>query len=249
MNASDSKLRRGALGLGLLACLAVLPVHAADPADRSQGQSPQAAVGAVSGLAIGAAAGGPIGAIIGVTAGAFLGDRLHQQKTDRAALAAELKASEAERARLALNVTELTTTLAAVQAQDTRNDQALHETNDLGMQVLFRTDDDALTVQSLPPLLKLGALAAALPEAKVRVDGFADPRGAAAYNDELSMRRAQGVAAALANAGVPADRIVVVAHGNASSDSAAGDLDAYALDRRVEVRLELPGSDQVARRD
>lgn len=249
MNTSDSKLRRGALGIGLLACVAVLPVHAAEPADANQGKSPQAAVGAVSGLAIGAAAGGPIGAIIGLTAGAFLGDRVHQQKTARAELAAELKTSEAERARLTQNVAELNTTLAAVQAQDTRNDQALHETNDLGLQVLFRTDDDALTVQSLPPLLKLGALAAALPDAKVRVDGFADPRGAAAYNDGLSMRRAQGVAAALANAGVPAERIIVVAHGNTSSDSADGDLDAYALDRRVDVRLELPGNDQVARRD
>ena len=50
-------------------------------------------------------------------------------------------------------------------------------------------------------------------------------------------------------AGVPAGRIVVEAHGNGESQSQQGDLDAYALDRRVTVRLEQPGVGQVASRD
>jgi outer membrane protein OmpA-like peptidoglycan-associated protein len=88
-----------------------------------------------------------------------------------------------------------------------------------------------------------------MPQAHVRVAGYADPRGSDAYNDELSLRRAQSVAAVLSGAGVPAERIMIEAHGKTESASLTGDLDAYALDRRVTVRLELDDSGQVARRD
>jgi outer membrane protein OmpA-like peptidoglycan-associated protein len=128
-------------------------------------------------------------------------------------------------------------------------EQALQQTNDLGIDVAFRTNDDSISLQALPPLMKLGALAAALPQARVRVAGFTDPRGDDDYNQALSLRRAQAVAAVLASAGVAAERVVIEAHGKSDSTSGAGDLDAYAFDRRVSVRLELPGSDQVARRE
>ena len=136
-----------------------------------------------------------------------------------------------------------------VRARDAQQDQALRQTNDLTIDVGFRTNDDAISLQALPPLMKLGALAAALPQAKVHVAGFADPRGGDDYNQALSLRRAQGVAAVLANAGVTPDRIVIEAHGNSDSASCEGDLDGYAFDRRVSVRLELPGSEQVASRE
>ena len=53
----------------------------------------------------------------------------------------------------------------------------------------------------------------------------------------------------LSSAGVPSERIAIEAHGKAESTSTAGDLDAYALERRVTVRVELPGTGQVASRD
>ena len=46
----------------------------------------------------------------------------------------------------------------------------------------------------------------------------------------------------LTAAGVPAGRIVIEAHGKSESQSEAGDLDGYAFDRRVSVRLEQPGA-------
>jgi peptidoglycan-associated lipoprotein len=101
----------------------------------------------------------------------------------------------------------------------------------------------------MSPLLKLGALAASLPQAQVSVAGFADPRGAQAYNDELSLRRAQNVAAVLASAGVPRERIRIEAHGSGEAQDADGDLDSYALERRVTVRLQMPASAEVASRD
>ena len=46
------------------------------------------------------------------------------------------------------------------------------------------------------------------------------------------------MAAALECGGIAPGRLIIEAHGAAESDSAAGDLDAYALERRVTVRLE-----------
>jgi len=110
----------------------------------------------------------------------------------------------------------------------------------VGMDVSFRTDEDSIKVEDMGPLLKLGALAAAVPDAKLRVAGFADPRGAAGYNEALSQRRAEAVAAALICGGVTRERLIIEAHGASESASEAGDLDGYALDRRVTVRLERP---------
>jgi outer membrane protein OmpA-like peptidoglycan-associated protein len=257
MKIHTTMARSGALGLGLVAYLAAAPAPADEVLVQAhsqaqplpQGQSKQATAGALSGLVVGAVAGGPIGAVVGLTAGAILGDRYHRQKQTADGLAADLSQSEAERAQLAQHVADMDGTLSAAQAHDALQDKVLQQTNELGIDVAFRTNDDAVSLQALPPLMKLGALAAAMPQAKVHVDGFADPRGVDEYNQALSLRRAQAVAAVLASAGVTPECIVVQGHGDADSTSAAGDLDGYALDRRVSVRLELPGSAQVARRE
>ena len=233
MTTLRSKLRAGVLGIALAGGATVWPAYAC--ADEPGEGSKQSDIGAVTGLAVGAAAGGPIGAVLGAAAGALLGDRYHRQAQSSAALAADLDHSEAE--------------LTQAQAHGAQLDQTLQQTDELGLDVSFRTDDDSLSTRAMPPLLKLGALVAAMPQARVRIAGYADPRGSQAYNSELSLRRAQGVAAVLMSAGVARERILIEAHGKTESSSADGDLDGYAFDRRVTVRLELPRSDQVARSD
>lgn len=207
-------------GLAAAACLAGAPVWAVDAAGPDSNAKAED-IGIFTGLAVGAAAGGPIGAVLGAAAGGLMGDRYHREKQAARELKSDLGRSEAERARLAADVEH---TLAAVDA--------------VGMDVSFRTDDTSIKVEDMGPLLKLGALAAAVPDAKLRVAGFADPRGDAAYNEELSQRRAEAVAAALVCGGMTRERLIIEAHGAGESTSAAGDLDAYALERRVTVRLE-----------
>jgi outer membrane protein OmpA-like peptidoglycan-associated protein len=56
----------------------------------------------------------------------------------------------------------------------------------------------------------LKAYLEANPTARLGVSGYNDPRGNAAFNAELSKNRAQNVAAALANLGLPADRIDLI---------------------------------------
>jgi outer membrane protein OmpA-like peptidoglycan-associated protein len=225
--------RRSTLGLTAAALVAGLPAWAATPADPPPDVRKAQNIGIATGLAVGAAAAGPFGAVLGAAAGGLLGDHYQRQKRTAAELSSDLGRSEAERARL-------NDSLKESRARGAQLEQTLSAVDEVGMELGFRTDDAAIKVEDLAPLLKLGALAAAMPGAMLRVAGYADPRGAAAYNDALSQRRAEAVAAALERAGVPRERLIIEAHGCDESTSAAGDLDAYALDRRVTVRLERP---------
>ena len=243
-----STLRTTALVLALGGG-ALLPAYAGEAADPPGAGSKQSDLGVVTGLAVGAAAAGPVGAVVGAAAGALLGDRYHRQAQSAAALSANLARSESQRQELLHSVAQLDGSLSEARARGAELATQLSYTDQLGLDVSFRTDDDSVTAQAMSPLLKLGALAASLPQAQVCVAGYADPRGSAAYNDELSLRRATNVAAVLMSAGVPRERIVIEAHGKSAAGDADRDLDAYAFERRVTVRLQLPGSTQVAARD
>ena len=231
MSTLITKVRVRTLGLTLAAaCAASLPAHA----DERPGASKQENVGFFTGLTVGAVAAGPFGAIVGGAAGAILGDHYHKQAVKNAALTGDLSKSDG--------------TLAETRARATQLDATLSRTNEIETDVGFRTDDASINTKALPPLLKLGALAAAMPDVKVRVSGYADPRGSDSYNEELSQRRAEAVAAVLTQSGITPDRLIVEAHGKADSSSTYGDLDGYALDRRVTVRIERKGEESLASR-
>ena len=247
MTTFTSTFRAGVLGVALAGATAAWPARACAE-ERGQG-SKQSDFGALTGLAVGAAAAGPVGAVLGAAAGAVLGDHYHRQAEERKTLAADLDHSEAERERLNASVTQLGSSLEQARSHGAQLDETLQQTDELTFEVGFRTDDDSIPAERMPPLLKLGALLASMPQARARVAGYADPRGSDQYNEELSLRRAQGVAAALMSAGVPRERILIEAHGKRESTSARDDLDAYALERRVTVRVELVEAGQVARRE
>jgi outer membrane protein OmpA-like peptidoglycan-associated protein len=247
MKALTSTLRTAAAAFTLAGIAAA--AHAGDAADDRGEASKQSDLGVFTGLAVGALAAGPVGAVVGASAGALIGDGFHRQAKARAALAQDLNKSEAERARLLQSVARLDGSLSQAQARSAQLDATLQHADQLSLDVSFRTADDSVTAQAMSPLLKLGALVASMPEAQVQVAGYADPRGSDAYNDRLSLRRAESVAAVLACAGVPRERILIEAHGRTEAASAPGDLDDYALERRVTVRLQLPGTEQVASRD
>lgn len=232
-----------------VACVTALPVHAEETVTIRQSASKQESVGVVTGLAVGAVAGGPVGAIVGAAAGAWLGDRYHKQAVARNELAAGLSKSEGDRTRLAQNVSELNGSLAHEQERGEQLDLALSHTDEVQTDVSFRTNDDTIQTQAMPPLMKLGALAASIPDAKVRVSGYADPRGSVAVNEALSKRRADAVAAVLASAGVSPDRLIVEAHGKSAATSEEGDMDGYAFDRKVTVRIERTSPESVARNE
>ncbi|MBV9621688.1 MAG: OmpA family protein [Gammaproteobacteria bacterium] len=242
------KVSRALCSVAVAAGLAA--VTQAGTPERSGQASRQSDVGVVAGLIVGAAAGGPVGAIVGAAGGALLGDHVHRQQRRAAGLADELTHSERERTALQARVGELDGNLAQARVQAQQLQLAVQRTDQLALTVSFRTNEDAVSDAARASLDRLGGLALALPEAVVRVVGHADPRGTQEYNAALSLRRAEHVAAALSAGGLARERLIIQADGaECGEETAAGDLDSYALERRVDVQLELPQEAEVARRE
>ncbi len=245
MSTLTNTVRARTLGLTLAAaCAASLPAHAQEHPAASKQEN----IGVVTGLSVGAVAGGPFGAVVGAAAGAWLGDRYHKQSTRTAALSTDLSKSETERSDLTRNVAELHGSLTLAEGKAARLDQTVSRTDRLETDVGFRTNDASINTSAMPPLLKIGALAASMPDVTVHVEGYADPRGSKTYNQELSLQRAEAVAAVLTQAGITPDRLIVEGHGKSDASSEEGDLDGYAFDRRVTVRIERKGDEALASR-
>ncbi len=71
----------------------------------------------------------------------------------------------------------------------------------------FATDSDVLLPASQPELVSLAAWLAANPTVRVRIEGHTDNQGSAAYNLDLSTRRARGVYLELINKGIDSNRL------------------------------------------
>ncbi|MCJ7851630.1 OmpA family protein [Pseudomonas monteilii] len=78
---------------------------------------------------------------------------------------------------------------------------------DLSGKVLFGSDLDSLNGQSQAIVERIGKALLGVGIQGVRVDGHADSSGKAAYNQQLSERRAQSVAKALVGVGMQAQNI------------------------------------------
>lgn len=220
------------------ACSTALPAQA-DPLSSKQPSSRQEGIGVGSGLAIGALAGGPFGAVIGAATGAWLGAKYHKQKEENHALTADLAQGRAERTRLSGS-------LAQSQSHEEQLTKMLERRTELETQVIFRTNEATLPPAAFEQLKKMSELASTMPDMRIRISGYADPRGTDQENDALSKERADAVAAVLAGQGLDASRLVVEAHGESEATAADGDVDGYALERRVTIRLEQPAKDAVA---
>jgi outer membrane protein OmpA-like peptidoglycan-associated protein len=109
--------------------------------------------------------------------------------------------------------------------------------------VLFDTASATLNPGGVQQIQRLATYLNANPARTVRIEGHADSRGADAYNEVLSQRRAESVRAALIGAGVDPARLTAVGMGEAlpvaSNSTAAG----RQQNRRVEVIIQnLPSA-------
>ncbi|MGI9263727.1 MAG: OmpA family protein [Gammaproteobacteria bacterium] len=223
--------------------LAINTGHAEISADRGEN------MGVGSGIVVGAIAAGPLGAILGATTGGLLGNQITKARlADQ--LEGELSMAEAEAAdlRLALETTradlsESEYRLAELQRRPTPS-------AGLEMEVLFRTGSSDLDIDTEQRLVSLAEMLDREPDLVVTLDGHADRRGDEQYNLELSDARAESVRQILISHGLPGERIASHAHGDAMSIAGEGDLDAYALERNVRIRLDRTIDDtHIAKRD
>jgi outer membrane protein OmpA-like peptidoglycan-associated protein len=197
--------------LALGACQAPLPGQ--DNRNTQQG----ALIGAGLGAAIGAISGddrderlrnAAIGAAVGGGLGAVGGNQLDRQE-------AELRQQLGRDVGIVNDGSRLTVTMP----QD----------------ILFAVNSTQLNSTTQSDLLAVAASLNRYPNTRVNVIGHTDSDGAAAYNLDLSQRRAQAVASVLINGGVAPSRISTIGRGEdqpiASNQTAAG----KAQNRRVEI--------------
>lgn len=105
----------------------------------------------------------------------------------------------------------------------------------LPQDLLFATDSTSLTGSMQADLRAVAASLNRYPDTTVNVIGHTDSTGAAAYNQDLSQRRAQAVASVLVNAGVSAARIRAIGRGEDQPVASNQTEQGRQLNRRVEI--------------
>jgi len=103
--------------------------------------------------------------------------------------------------------------------------------------VLFATNEANLTPNGTSTLRKLADVMQQNPERTVLVEGFTDSTGSSSYNQDLSQRRANAVATALAEMGIERQRIATKAYGEAFPVAGNDTAGNRQLNRRVEIVL------------
>jgi len=249
-----------------LGTIGLLSMSAVALAGESQAATPKPAaphepVGFVTGAVIGGFAAGPVGAFIGAGLGTWLGNRVHRAgdatkaeatvaalQTDKTELQTEKSALLNEKSEL----TEANRNLSArlddlthkVQAVQNAKQDASEVLDGLQGDVLFRTGSAEVTPEIAHQIQVLAQAVAKSPELKVRVDGYADPRGSVDTNLKLSEDRANAVRDLFLAAGISDEVLEVNAYGK--SQSVAADNDGYALERRVRLTLQAQDGAAVA---
>jgi len=201
--------------LALFAATALIAGCAVDPYSDTNRTQQGAVAGAIAGGVLGAATGSGnrlpealLGAGIGAVAGGVVGASLDRQ-------AAELRAQLGSQTDVRNTGDEIVVTMA----QD----------------ILFATDSATLRPDLRSDLRAIAANLQRYPESAIIVTGHTDSTGTMAYNQNLSERRADSVAAVLIESGVSSRRVQSRGAGQtrpvASNDTAAG----RAQNRRVEI--------------
>ena len=201
-----------ASSLALTACQA--PIQGQGNQNTQQGAVGGAVLGGLLGLAVGAddnndrVRNAAIGAALGAGLGAAGGANLDRQE-------AELRSQLGSNVGIVNNGTSLTVTLP----QD----------------ILFAVDSTTLSGGLQNDLVSVAASLNRYPDTTVNVIGHTDNTGAAAYNQDLSQRRAQAVSSVLINAGVAPQRIRSIGRGEDQPIASNLTPQGQAQNRRVEI--------------
>jgi outer membrane protein OmpA-like peptidoglycan-associated protein len=236
-------------------------ISAAALAGEPKPATPHEPVGFVTGAVIGGFAAGPVGAVIGAGLGTWLGNRVHRAGdatkaeatvaalqtdksellTEKSALANEKNALTETNRDLNARLDDLTRKVETAQNNKPDGSEVL---DGLTGDVLFRTGSADITPEIAHQIQVLAQAVAKSPSLKVRVDGYADPRGTVDINQKLSEARANAVRDLFLAAGISGETLEVNAYGK--SQSVAEDSDGYALERRVRLTLQAQDGAAVA---
>jgi len=200
-------------------------------------------VGIGTGAVIGVLAGGPVGFIIGAVLGAKIGDTLHNKSEEIETFEKSLQSSRRSALMLERDMTKLNSEIKYLQSVARPELVSLMQAG-IDMDLLFRTDEFALTDLTGDRLMQMAGTLAAMSDVRIQLDGFADERGDSKYNLELSEKRVEFVRNMFISAGVHPTRISSSAHGESVAQNP--DVDSYALERRVSVKLFIDNVQSLA---
>lgn len=182
---------------------------------------------------IGGMAAGPVGFFLGALGGAHLAEKD--------------KAFVATRAQLETTQNNIVMLEAEVQGKQQEIVKLQKSAaNRLEFSVRFTTGEDQLSTEDLQRIHSLATYLKDNPKLSIRLDGHADPRGTDEYNNLLSQERALSVVKAFEERGISSDRITWFAHGASLSSAYDGDLEAYAMERKVDIEVYANENTDVA---
>jgi outer membrane protein OmpA-like peptidoglycan-associated protein len=226
-----------------LTSIAAITILALSTQAASAAGSREEKIGVGSGALIGAVAGGPVGLILGAALGGKLGDTVNGRSERIATLQSSLNESAQSVAMLENGIDELSIEVEQLQRVARPELVSLMQAG-IDMDLLFRTDEFALTDTTGDRLSQMAATLAGMSGVRIQLDGFADERGDANYNHALSEKRVEFVRNLFIGAGVHPTRINTAAHGE--SIAQAPDADSYAMERRVSVKLFIDNAPSLA---
>lgn len=202
------------LALASVTALGACVDPSAYPNDPNARQKNGVVIGALTGAAIGASSGddklekAAIGAVIGGIAGGAIGYNLDQQ-------AAEL------RGQLSPGITVTN-----------RGDYLVVN---MPESLLFATDSASVNPKLTADLKSVASSLMKYPNSRIEVIGHTDNTGTAAYNMDLSQRRASSVASILMGSGVPSGRLTAYGRGEDSPVASNLTPEGRSQNRRVEI--------------
>ena len=213
-------------GLCIFTIAALLLAGCAQPMTKTQqGAAVGTGVGAAIGAGLGQAIGGDtkgtllgagIGAVVGGLAGAGIGNYMEKQE---AALNQQFAASEAASVRREANM------LAVTFKSD----------------VLFDSGSAALKPGAYQEINRVAQVLIQYPDTRILVAGHTDSDGSEAFNQDLSVRRADNVRNALVGQGVQAARINTIGYGESQPIADNTTQAGKQMNRRVVITIEPRG--------
>jgi peptidoglycan-associated lipoprotein len=112
------------------------------------------------------------------------------------------------------------------------------------MPVHFAFDDATLREEDKPSITRFAQVVQQhYPNAKVTVEGFADPAGSRNYNVNLSQRRAEAVKQYLAEAGMMSEMVATVAYGETRQVVPGAERDDMGAEKNRRVTFVIEGVD------
>ena len=228
--------------ISITATTAIAAVLLAGPAAAASA-SKEENIGAGSGALVGALTGGPVGLIVGAAVGAKIGDTMYQKNERIASLQGSVESSNSTVVRLEGDIDALDREIERLQNVARPELVSLMQAG-IAMDLLFRTDESVLADSTSARLSQLADTLVGMRDIHIQLDGFADERGAADYNQALSERRVQFVRDQFVAAGINPDRISISAHGESVAQDETAD--SYALERKVSVKLFIDDSPSLA---